>query len=46
MHKNTLPAWFILRKLADGFEKRQAFDVTDSPADFAQHKINFFITDF
>ena len=39
MHERGL-AWIeFLAELADRFEERQAFDVADRAADFAQHEI-------
>mmetsp|Transcript_22560 Transcript_22560/g.36736 ORF Transcript_22560/g.36736 Transcript_22560/m.36736 type:complete len:329 (-) Transcript_22560:631-1617(-) len=45
VHENALPTGFFLRKLADRFKKGQALNVADRPADFAQHEVNFIITD-
>ena len=41
VHENTLPARLVLRKLADGLEKRQGLDIAHGAADFAQHEIDF-----
>jgi len=43
VHKDALATRLVMAELADGFEKRQAFDVADRAANFAQHKINFVI---
>ena len=44
VHKDTVTAWLIVGKLTNGLKEGQAFDVPNSAADFAQHKINFIIT--
>ena len=40
MHENTLPRGFILGKLANRFEKRQALYIPDRAAYFAEHEIH------
>jgi len=44
MHKDALPAWFVVAELADGLEKRQPFDVAHGAANFAEHEINLVFT--
>ena len=46
MHKNTFPAWLVVGELANGFEKRQAFNIAHCAANFAEHKIDLIIADF
>ena len=43
VHKDGLPAWKVVVELADRFKERQSFDIAHSPADFAQHEVNFVI---
>ena len=46
MHENTIPAWLVVGELANGFKKRQAFNIAHCAANFAEHKIDFIVTDF
>ena len=43
MHVDRRAARQIVAELADGFEKRQAFDVADRAADFDQHEIDVLV---
>ena len=44
VHKNALPARFVMAELADRFEKGQALDVPDGATDFAEHEVDFIFT--
>ena len=41
VHKDAFAAGFVVTELTDGFEKRQAFDITHGAADFTKHEIHF-----
>ena len=45
MHQQALAARAFVDELADGFEKRQPFDIANGAADFTQHEINLVLTD-
>ena len=45
VHQDRLAARAFVNELTDRFKERQAFDIADRAADFAQHEINLIIAD-
>ena len=45
VHKDTLATRALLAELTDRLKKRQALDIADRAADFAQHEIHFILAD-